>query len=46
MVKERELLPRLSLWIDFTGSETTSMDGPVLRESEGLRGKELGLLGI
>lgn len=46
MVKERELLPKLSLWIDFTRSETTSMDDPVLRESEGLWGKELGLLGI
>lgn len=45
MVKERESLPKLSLQIDFTGSENTSMDGPVLRESEGLQGEGTGIAG-
>ena len=45
MVKEREPLPKISLWIDFTGSENTSMDDPVLRESEGLQGVGTGIAG-
>jgi len=45
VVKEREPLPKLSLWIDFTGSENMSMDGPVLRESEGLQGEGTGIAG-
>lgn len=45
MVKERESLSKLSLRVDFTGSENTIMDGPVLRESEGLQGEGTGIAG-